>query len=409
MDGGMPNRLTTRPPAPSGPRPFSSAWNRSPNPPMGPRPLLVLPKWLPDERTLAGVLVLVLALAVSLAAGSSTITRPREDATGSAPAIAEARSAAPTAPAAAAAQPGATVTATATATAIAVPTQPAVVPTPTYAPAPIIGSPIAAYSSRQNSGALLPTYRILTYYGHPLDENMGILGEYAKADLLQILREEADNYEAVDPSRPVIPAFEIIATVAQRDPGADGTYILDTSESEIQEWIDFATENDVLIVLDVQIGRGTVAAEIEKVRPFLEQPNVHLALDPEFAVAEGETPGIYIGEITAEQITYAQQTLAQLAIEQGIPPKVLIVHQFREDMIVGKDQVQPVPGVQFVLDADGFGAPELKTEVYNILVRDEQPQPEFAGIKLFYKQDDPLMTPADVLALSPSPDVIIYQ
>ena len=34
---------------------------------------------------------------------------------------------------------------------------------------------------------------------------------------------------------------------------------------------------------------------------------------------------------------------------------------------------------------------------------------EFAGIKLFYKQDVPLMTPADILGLTPPPDVIIYQ
>jgi hypothetical protein len=236
---------------------------------------------------------------------------------------------------------------------------------------------------------------------------MGILGEYSMEELRDRLLEEAANYQAADPSRPVIPAFEVIATVAQRDPGADGTFILDTDKETIGEYVDFAAANDMLVFLDLQIGRGTVADEIEKVRPFLEEPHVHLALDPEFAIAEGEIPGEYIGELTAESIAYAQETLVAISEEQGIPPKVLIVHQFREDMIVGKDRIEPVPGVQLVLDADGYGAPELKTQVYNILVRDEPI--EFAGIKLFYKQDKPVMTAAEILALTPSPDLIIYQ
>ncbi len=273
--------------------------------------------------------------------------------------------------------------------------------------APVAQAAAAATEEATANEAVLPASRILTYYGHPHDPNMGIVGEYPKEELLELLRAEAANYEAIDPSRPVIPAFELIATVAQRDPGADGTYILDTDLETLTEYVDFAEANDTLVFLDLQIGRGTVEDEIEKVRPLLERPNVHLALDPEFAMAEGETPGAYIGELTAEEITYAQETLADMSAELGLPPKVLIVHQFVEDMIVNKERLAPVPGVQLVIDADGYGAPSTKTEVYDILVRNEPI--EFAGVKLFYRQDEPLMTPAEILALSPSPDVIIYQ
>jgi hypothetical protein len=76
-------------------------------------------------------------------------------------------------------------------------------------------------------------------------------------------------------------------------------------------------------------------------------------------------------------------------------------------MIQGKSQLAPVPGVQLVIDADGYGGPELKTAVYNFLVRDEPI--EFAGVKLFYGQDVPLMTAQEILDLVPAPDVIIYQ
>ncbi|HET7093536.1 MAG TPA: hypothetical protein VFI22_08670, partial [Thermomicrobiales bacterium] len=274
------------------------------------------------------------------------------------------------------------------------PTVAMAIDTPTPAPPP-------------TDGSLLPTYRIVTYYGHPHDEHMGIIGEYSKEEIAQRLQTEAANYEAADPSRPVLTAFELIATVAQRDPGPDGTYILDTDIDTLKEYVDYATDHNMLVFLDLQIGRGTVAAEIEKVRPLLELPNVHLAIDPEFAIAPGEIPGENIGSVPAESITYAQQYLAKLSHDLGLPPKILIVHQFREDMIGGKDQLAPVPGVQLVIDADGYGEPELKTQVYNILVRDQPVQ--FGGIKLFYKQDHPLMTAAEILALKPPPDVIIYQ
>jgi hypothetical protein len=222
-----------------------------------------------------------------------------------------------------------------------------------------------------------------------------------------MIRAQAADYAAADPSRPVIPAFELIATVAQRVPGADGTYILDTDHETLKTYIDYAADHDMLVFLDLQIGRGTVPDEIEKVRDLLALPNVHLALDPEFAVAEGEIPGEYIGSVPAESIAYAQKTLADISAEAGIPPKVLIVHQFREDMIQDKQTLAPYPGVQLVIDADGYGAPELKTAVYNFLVRDEPI--EFAGVKIFFKQDVPLLDPQEILALVPPPDVIIYQ
>jgi hypothetical protein len=279
---------------------------------------------------------------------------------------------------------------------------------PTFVQAPELKVGLAApVAEAPAEGALLPTYRIVTFYGHPHDPGMGVVGEYEIEQLTEKLREEAANYAAADPSRPVIPALELIATVAQRVPGSDGTYILDTDTETLTAYIDFATEQGMLVVLDLQVGRGTVAAEIEKVRDLLARPNVHLAIDPEFAVAEGEIPGEYIGSVSAESIAYAQKVLAEISAEHGIPPKMLIVHQFREDMIQGKSQLAPVPGVQLVIDADGYGGPELKTAVYNFLVRDEPI--EFAGVKLFYGQDVPLMTAQEILDLVPAPDVIIYQ
>ncbi len=362
-----------------------------------------LPAWVPDDRAIGASIVLMLTLAIALLAGlgargnlptlrpaahraaSTTITAPTTVAQEAAPAATEA---APTPPAELAFAQGQS-------------DEPTAEPT---IPAPVVETPTPAPTV---DGALLPAYRVITYYGHPHDANMGIIGEYPKEEIASQLATLAADYEAADPSRPVKTAFELIATVAQRDPGPDGTYILDTDLPTLQEYVDYAAQHDMLVFLDLQIGRGTVQDEIEKVRPLLEQPHVHLALDPEFAIAPGETPGEHIGSLDASSIQYAQNYLAKLSADLGIPPKILMVHQFREDMIQNEDALAPVPGVQLVIDSDGYGEPELKTSVYDILVRDRPI--EFAGIKLFYKQDHPLLTPQEILALVPSPDVIVYQ
>lgn len=254
---------------------------------------------------------------------------------------------------------------------------------------------------------LLPEHRILTFYGFPGNENMGILGEYDMQRVLELMREQAAAYEAADPSRPVLIAFEVIASVAQPDPQADGSYLLDTSSAVLDEYAAFAEANDILLFLDVQIGRRTVQAEIEGLRPWLEKPYVHLALDPEFAMREGEIPGQHIGQIDASDIALTQQYLVDLTTELGLPPKVLIVHQFHYTMIENKDQVEPMAGVQLVIDADGWGTPAEKRATYDVVIG-QQPI-EFHGMKLFYQQDVPLMTPEEILDLEPSPDLIIYQ
>jgi hypothetical protein len=397
-----------RPSQPSGPRPFSSEWLAAGATPEPPRTRFRLPLWLPDGRTVSASVLVIVSLATALLtfrqSPSSPMTTavPAPTAASAAKLVVAEPSVMPTA--AGLAQPADSAPETDGPPSDdldeAVAPEFARAPElPANAAAPVVTAPVA--------GPLLPEYRVVAYYGHPHDPARGIVGEHAMEDLAAILRAEAANYAAADPSRPVVPAFELIATVAQRVPGNDGTYILDTDKDTLTKYIDFAAEQGMVVILDVQVGRSTVANELEKVRDLLARPNVHLAIDPEFAVAEGQIPGEYIGSIDAESITYAQGVLAEITAANGIPPKLLIVHQFREDMITNKDQLAPMPGVQLVIDADGYGAAELKTAVYNFLVRDEPV--EFAGVKLFYRQDFPIMTPREILDLVPAPDVVIYQ
>jgi hypothetical protein len=76
-------------------------------------------------------------------------------------------------------------------------------------------------------------------------------------------------------------------------------------------------------------------------------------------------------------------------------------------MLTNYRAVHPTPSVQVVVDMDGFGAPHVKADKYQTYVREQAIQ--YGGVKLFYKHDAPLWSPAEVLRLDPAPDVVIYQ
>jgi hypothetical protein len=256
-------------------------------------------------------------------------------------------------------------------------------------------------------GAILPARRIVSYYGNPLSATMGVLGELTPEKLFPRLRAQADAYAAADRSRPVTPALELVAVVAQADAGSDGLYRLRMDSELIDRVVAWADQNQFLVILDVQIGRGNVDAEVQWLLPYLKRPNVHLALDPEFAMPPGQVPGKRIGTMDAAAINSASRTLANLVEAEQLPPKMLLVHRFTDDMVTNIKAIKTDPRVQVVMIMDGFGGPSIKTRQFNALIADERV--EYTGFKLFYRHDEPLMTPEQVLLLDPAPDFIIYQ
>src|SRR5262249_45006341 len=155
------------------------------------------------------------------------------------------------------------------------------------------------------------------------------------------------------------------------------------------------------------IGLSTVPEEVEALLPYLRRPYVHLALDPEFAIPSGYVPGEVVGTLDAAAIDGVVRTLSDLVAAEHLPPKILIVHRFTDDMITNAWQISRDRNVQVVTTMDGFGPPALKLAQYRSYVRDQPHQ--FAGMKLFYHHDVPLLTPAEVLGLDPAPDLVIYQ
>ena len=256
------------------------------------------------------------------------------------------------------------------------------------------------------SASVLDTQLLVTWYGNPRSTGMGILGERTGAARSGGLRDQAAAFQA-HTSKTVVPAYELVAVVAQCTAGNDGKWRRRETRDVIQALLDDARANGFKLILDIQPGRSTVAAEVAAMREWLVQPDVYLALDPEFAMGDCEVPGREIGQMAASEVNAALTALEQIIAEHHLPPKVLIVHQFRRDMLPDKSQIQASPTVDVVLNMDGFGSQSLKLASYNTVMK--QGALEFAGIKLFYKQDTNLYSPKQVMALTPRPSVVIYQ
>jgi hypothetical protein len=270
--------------------------------------------------------------------------------------------------------------------------------TPTPAPTPTPMPP-------PEPTPVLATRRLVTYYGNPLADVLGVLGEAPVPRMLDRLRQQSLAYEA--DGRPVQPALHLIATVAQAAAGDDGMYRYRMPAETIEEWSTLAEQNGMLLILDVQVGRSSVEEEVEVLRPFLTRSHVHLALDPEFAMSPTTQPGRQIGSMDAVHINWAIRFLADIALTHRFENRVLIVHRFTDNMVPNLDDIELDPRVDLAVTMDGFGSPSLKISQYNRYVAEDPIA--YAGIKLFYKHDRPLMSPTDVLALDPTPDVVIYQ
>jgi len=261
-------------------------------------------------------------------------------------------------------------------------------------------------------GAILPFKRILAYYGNFYSKHMGILGEYSPDEVVRRLAETKKLWETADPNTPVLEAIEYIAMVAQADAGADGMYRAMMPAVEIEKAYTLAKKIDGILILDLQIGLSSLSKELPKFETYLMRPEVHLALDPEFSMKSGDKPGTVIGTFDAKDINYTIDYMSDIVRAHKLPPKVLLVHRFTDNMVTNATLITPTPEVQVVMVMDGWGPKENKRGTYSRVI---EPEPvQFAGIKMFYKNDlktpsTGLLTPAEVLSLHPKPIYIQYQ
>lgn len=261
----------------------------------------------------------------------------------------------------------------------------------------------------QLPGAILPSKRVVAFYGNILNKRMGVLGEYEPDDMLHRLDEEVAAWAKADPATPVVPALHFIAVVAQASAGQDGKYRARMDNAVIERVMTLAKRRDAIVFLDLQVGLSTLRDEIPRLAPFLMRPNVHLGIDPEFSMKNGGLPGKKIGTYDASDVNYATEFLADLVTKNNLPPKILVVHRFTKAGLTNYKNIKLDPRVQVVIDMDGFGPPELKKGTFHNYIKAEPVQ--FVGWKQFFKprNDNPRTTIAEILRLWPRPFYIQYQ
>jgi hypothetical protein len=262
------------------------------------------------------------------------------------------------------------------------------------------------------SGALLPYNRIVAFYGNLFSKKMGILGELPKDLMLEKLLKEVANWQAADTAVHVIPALHYVAITAQGAPGKDKKYRLRMPFHQIDTIISWAKQINALTFLDIQVGHSSVKEEIATFEKYLSLPNVHLGIDPEFSMKNGEIPGSKIGTFNSDDINSAIDFLAQIVRKNHLSPKILVVHRFTQGMVTGYENIKKLPEVQVVMDMDGFGEKYLKRSTYLRYIYREPVQ--FTGFKLFYKNDNKvktsgMYTPQELLLFTPKPIYIQYQ
>ncbi|MGH8962078.1 MAG: hypothetical protein ACRDWT_12975 [Jatrophihabitantaceae bacterium] len=252
---------------------------------------------------------------------------------------------------------------------------------------------------------ILGSYRLVAYYGGPDGRALGALGGASPERMAQVISKRAAQYAAY--GRTVQPAMELIASVAQGSPGADQLYSRTISPAAVQRYLSVAHRHRMLLILDFQPGRGDFLPQVRRFARFLADPSVSVALDPEWMMHGRQVPGQVIGWSSAASINRVQDYLSRLVRSHALPDKLLMVHQFTVGMLPDRNRIGRYPGLELTFHADGFGTRAQKLATYRRLSLPGRP--DGAGFKLFLTQDSGLMTSAQVMALSPRPDVITYQ
>jgi hypothetical protein len=250
---------------------------------------------------------------------------------------------------------------------------------------------------------IFPDRRVVAFYGAPQAAELGVLGIGDPDDVAKKLERQARPYAT--PGRPVLPAFELIAVVAANAPGEGDLYRTRQGARIINRYLAAARRAGAILLLDIQPGRSDFLTEAKALERWLVEPDVSLALDPEWRMEPEEIPGDTIGSVDAEEVNEVSAYLSELVRERNLPEKMLAIHRFTEDMVERQELLEKPQGVVMTLNVDGFGTKAQKIDKYRDLV----PRRFRAGFKLFYSEDTGLMSPREVLALKPQPDLVIYE
>ena len=254
----------------------------------------------------------------------------------------------------------------------------------------------------------LPGHRFVALYGVPGVPELGALGDQGIDASIRRVKALAVRYTPLS-DEPVVPTLEIIATVAAGAPGSDGNYSNELDPDSLKPWVDAARRAGVEVILDLQPGRADFPSQAKQYAGLLEQPNVGLALDPEWRLGPREVPLKQIGSVSADEVNRTSAWLTDLVTAHHLPPKLFVLHQFRPSMLPDRARIVQRTELTTVVHVDGQGGQPDKQATWRA-VHVDAPAGVGWGWKDFLHQDHPTLTPEQTMRdVRPTPDLITYQ
>ena len=287
-------------------------------------------------------------------------------------------------------------------------------PTPISAtstpPAPKPSTTKAAQQTLPRGGReVFPRYRLVGYAGVTGASTLGRLGTGPLDQRVEEIENRARPYAA---GREILPVVEVIATVVQGRPGRDGKYRVRLTDAQIATYHEAARKHRAILLLNLQPGRSEFITEAKAFQKWLQEPDVGVALDPEWAMDPGQRPGGVYGHTTGAELDEVARYLSGLVKQYGLPEKVMVYHQVARSVVRKESGLKDHDGVVVIKSVDGLGPPSSKINTYRV-VNKSTPKFVHAGFKLFFTEDrrngGRLMTPKEVLALKPRPEYVMYE
>jgi hypothetical protein len=263
---------------------------------------------------------------------------------------------------------------------------------------------------------LFPEYRLVGFCGTPGAPELGALQGNLPVKAKH-LEDQAQKYveqaSKAGDDRKLMPVFELIAVVVQSYAGHDGKYRRRVDDAVVEQYLQLARASKGILLLNIQPGQSDFVTEVKTFETVLHEPDVGLALDPEWAMHGKQTPGKYYGQTDGETINQVAEYLSDIVAKNNLPEKALVFHQVNRQVLKDEDALKPYAGVQVIKSVDGLGPMHAKIETYNYLVK-TMTTGVHAGFKLFFDEDtriqgSQLMSPKQVLALTPRPEYVMYE
>ena len=256
---------------------------------------------------------------------------------------------------------------------------------------------------------VFPRYRLVGYAGVTGASTLGRLGTGPLDQRVAEIERRAKPYAA---GREILPVVEVIATVVQGSPGRDGEYRVRLTDAQIAKYHKAARKHRAVMLLNLQPGRSEFITETKAFQKWLKEPDVGVALDPEWAMDRGQRPGGVYGHTTGAELDEVARYLSGLVKQYNLPEKVMVYHEVARSVVRKESDLKDHDGVVAIKSVDGLGHPGPKKNTYRV-VNKTTPKFVHVGFKLFFTEDrrhgGRLMTPNEVLGLKPPPEYVMFE